>query len=221
MIEAQDGDLYLLSQRIYNFGAIKAVSGAVEFATGNAMSVHPYTTERVFVYSSKKLFNGMIDNVGFVNGIKVEFRSEMNPYEPSICHSGVATASGIASRNGRIFLQSSKGQISIRGILSAANIGETGAQIDIFAHSIEVAPLSSLDVSGKKGGGAISIGNQATRFVHIDRRASLSADATDEGDGGKIVLRGREICAARGDFSAKGKGAQGNDGVIQSSRNGL
>jgi len=83
---------------------------------------------------------------------------------------------------------------------------------------------SSVNVSGKTGGGTILIGgdyqgknadiqNATKTFVHQD--AQLIADATDSGDGGKVIVWGNDITRYYGSVSAKGGVVSGNGGFVE------
>lgn len=219
-VQAQDGDLYLISQKVVNFGTVQAPNGVIELAAGNEILVRPHSTERVAICLSKEDFNGCVDNEGFISAIKVELQAAINPYSLAIRQKGHVEGVGIVSRHGRVLLETN-GQIFVEGTMSASNVNETGGNIDLFGDSVEILPLASLDVSGVKGGGNIAVGNKGTRYVRVDQRAALNADAREHGNGGKIILWGEQVCASMGDLSARGGKTGGHGGFIELSGNGL
>ncbi len=212
-IEAQDGDLYLIAEKIENFGALKAPRGAIEIAAAKEVLVRPFSQEKILIRPSKELFSGGIENEGSLEAAKIELRAALNPFGLAINHTGEAEAAGIYEYKGRILL-AAEGRVSSSGSLRSS-------QIHLSGDAVEVLPFSQIDASGTCGGGSISVGDAQTRYVRVDSRALLSADARDQGDGGKIVLWGENVCASEGTFSARGGALGGDGGFIEISGNGL
>ncbi len=96
--------------------------------------------------------------------------------------------------------------------------GATGGTIDLLGDRLALVG-ADLNASGSYGGGQIRIGGEyrgegaiptaARVWVHGDSR--LQADATERGDGGRVILWADETMAFAGQIRARG-GPQGGDG---------
>jgi len=95
-----------------------------------------------------------------------------------------------------------------------------GKQIALFGPSIELLPSASLDVSDALKGGNIWIGGsfkgnhasiQNARALLIHEGATISANALENGSGGKVIIWSESCTIVNGMISAQG-GPQGGDG---------
>jgi len=148
-----------------------------------------------------------------------------------INNSGVIEANSIGTRNRMIVLSAAtktaglpKQTIKISGTISAAgrNSGERGGTIEVTGQNIRIAG-ATIDASGAAGGGTVLIGGGPPRTggpalastVVIGRDTRIDADATQAGDGGRIVVWADRRTSARGIMSARGGLAGGNGGSVE------
>ena len=127
-------------------------------------------------------------------------------------------------------------KVKVSGPISAAgrSKGQTGGKVEITGEAIELAS-ANIDASGAAGGGTILIGGDVgggspsaiaasipkaalesvpvpnATTTTIDVSTVINASATDNGDGGKVVLWADGITDAYGTVSVDG-GANGGDG---------
>ena len=113
--------------------------------------------------------------------------------------------------------------LALAGTLMAQGYSGHGGEIDLTGGmSRSRAPT---DASGASGGGAINIGGGPHATVALARRAvtryrrdhTISADATDNGNGGHIVSGRTGQTTVAGTFSAMGGPNGGNGGSIETS----
>jgi hypothetical protein len=85
---------------------------------------------------------------------------------------------------------------------------------------------AEIDVSGTNGGGTILVGGdyqgknpdvQNSTITYFGPNAKLKADATDKGDGGKVIVWADDTTRAYGSISARGGANGGNGGFVETS----
>jgi filamentous hemagglutinin family protein len=115
------------------------------------------------------------------------------------------------------------GELDATGAPSARGAGSRGGSIDVRGRDLLLTGTARLDASGPAGGGDIRVGRdgrngtRASRELVIEPGASLTADATDSGDGGSIWALAGTRADIGGRFSAKGGLNGGNGGFIETS----
>lgn len=113
------------------------------------------------------------------------------------------------------------GKVEIAGTLDASNTkqGEKGGNVTVLGEEIDLKDTSLIDASGKSGGGTILIGGNFqgkgpepnAKTVTVEKGAVIKSDATEQGDGGKVVVWADGTTKFAGAISAKG-GKEGGDG---------
>ncbi|MFM2172718.1 MAG: hypothetical protein RLZZ54_645 [Cyanobacteriota bacterium] len=97
--------------------------------------------------------------------------------------------------------------------------------IDVLGDQIELVG-AVLSVSGTRGGGRIRIGGDQrgvnpqllnAKSVLIDQASSISADAIDNGDGGRVIVWSDERTDMHGTITARGGANGGNGGFVETS----
>ena len=129
----------------------------------------------------------------------------------------------IAAEQGRVEVAASREALISGGIdVSSATAG--GGDVVVEARDILVTETASFNASGGTGGGSVQIGGGFQgRNADIDNANSLtvldgaafSADATDAGNGGVIILWSDETTDFAGSISARGAGIVGNGGFAE------
>ncbi|MDA8050113.1 MAG: filamentous hemagglutinin N-terminal domain-containing protein [Rhodospirillales bacterium] len=139
---------------------------------------------------------------------------------------------------GTILVQGIGGSIRIAGTLSASGDGSggTGGAIGLDATgSVAVAKTARLDVSGPASGGLVAVGTTLARArggpgtpagltatnVRIAQGATIDADATASGPGGRITVLSTATTSDHGAISARGGAAGGNGGFAEVSGHDL
>ncbi|WP_156427734.1 filamentous hemagglutinin N-terminal domain-containing protein, partial [Thiohalocapsa sp. ML1] len=139
---------------------------------------------------------------------------------------GRVQARSFTDRTGAIVIDGGdQGRVRVSGELDAtgAVAGSRGGSIDVRGRDLLLTGTARLDASGPAGGGDIRVGRdgrngtRASRELVIEPGASLSADATDSGNGGSIWALAGTRADIGGRFSARGGVNGGNGGFIETS----
>ncbi|HNE42079.1 MAG TPA: filamentous hemagglutinin N-terminal domain-containing protein [Rhodocyclaceae bacterium] len=132
-------------------------------------------------------------------------------------------------QGGSVKIASATGTARVGGDVSADGSAGTGGRIEITGDRVSLVGDATIDVSGTAGGGTLLAGgdwqgknaavrNASTTFVGSD--VTLRADATDSGDGGKIVVWSNGNTRFLGTLSAQGGPNGGNGGNAEVSGKG-
>jgi filamentous hemagglutinin family protein len=186
VIEATAGDVALIGKRVVtgSTSSITANQGIVAFAAGDEVVLAQPGSSRVFVRvdgAAPGTAVNQIDHQGSILAAQAELQAVGgNMFGLAVNASGLINATGVASREGRIFLTSPGGRITVPGALNAKNADGSGGRIDIDAGSAwpgEVNISGALNVSSTSTGGGIFIDGS---YIDIKDSAQLlaSGDST-------------------------------------------
>jgi filamentous hemagglutinin family protein len=129
--------------------------------------------------------------------------NEENLYELAINHAGTADALNIEIDGGsRVVLVS--GQMK-------------GDSVSILGEQVGLIDQGSIEVRG----GTVILGNRETSYVYVGPEVSITADALEEGNGGKVVVWGEKAAAFYGRITARGGEKSGNGGFVEISSMGV
>ncbi|HTV38249.1 MAG TPA: filamentous hemagglutinin N-terminal domain-containing protein, partial [Xanthobacteraceae bacterium] len=135
--------------------------------------------------------------------------------------SGKLSASG--ANGGTISLIASNA-LALTGTLMAQGYGGQGGTVALTANTVTLTG-ATVNASGTTGGGTVDIGGgpHATvpladaQSLLIDATSVITANATDNGNGGHIVVWSGGLTTSLGAFSAMGGPNGGNGGLIETS----
>lgn len=128
-----------------------------------------------------------------------------------------------------IYLDSGEeGTTLVSGVLDASDLsdGGTGGTIRILGDKVALTDDAQVDASGDTGGGTVLIGggrqgqNSEVRnasATRVETETKVSANATGQGDGGKIVVFADDTANIRGSLSASGGPEGGDGGFVETS----
>ncbi|MGA1264430.1 MAG: CHAT domain-containing protein [Prochlorothrix sp.] len=131
----------------------------------------------------------------------------------------------VISPEGRVFLQDTPeslaiapGSTAIAGQLSASSATGTGGQIQVLGQRVSLAD-ATLQANGPTGGGQIYIGGDyqgegltpTAQLTWVDGESVLTANAIDDGNGGKVIVWAEGKTGFWGSIEAEG-GENGGDG---------
>jgi filamentous hemagglutinin family protein len=136
---------------------------------------------------------------------------------------GVVQARSIGLRSGRVVIDGGRegntlvtGQVDVSG----RGAGEHGGEATLLGQQLGLTPTASVDASGATGGGSVRVGGDYqghnaelpnSRYTVLQQGARILADATGQGDGGRVIVWSDQGTRFQGDISARG-GAQGGNG---------
>ncbi|MDK9703258.1 MAG: filamentous hemagglutinin N-terminal domain-containing protein, partial [Sulfuritalea sp.] len=209
---ASGGMVALVAPNVENHGIIQAPNGDVILAAGKSANLVDLQRPEIQVEVNAAANQAL--NVGQLVGRSIGI------YAGAIKHSGIANATTAAlDEKGRVVFKAA-GDTLVAGSISVRNEGGQGGRIEVLGNGVGVLAGATLDASGKTGGGAVLVGGdfqgknpevQNARQTFVASTARISADAIENGDGGKVVVWADGSTEYRGSISARG-GAQGGDG---------
>jgi len=219
-IRADSGDVALIAHTVTNAGSIAAPNGVAALASGTSVLLAPGATERVLVRPQAAAVGGEVVNTGTLQAAQVELRAAGgNPYALAVNAGGSLSALRVDDVGGRVFISAGDGTARVDGHVSA-RAGHHGGHIQVTGQQVHVGGTARLDAAGAAGGGAVLVGGDwqganarvpNARDTIVEAGAVLTADATQAGDGGKVVVWADGSTGFEGSISARG-GAQGGDG---------
>jgi filamentous hemagglutinin family protein len=231
IIAAKHGLIALLGANVQNNGLIQAESGSIVLGAGNVFTLDFYGDQLInFSVDQPASTGGTIKNTGtlLADGGKILVTAEaaQSVIDNAIDMQGVAQAESVDQQNGEIIL-SSDANINVTGTLDASGLtaGELGGTIKVLGNNAHLASTANLNASGDAGGGIILVGGnsrgegpeQDALTTTVDAGATLAANATTLGHGGKIVVWSNNDTEFHGSISATGGALGGNGGNAETS----
>ena len=161
----------------------------------------------------------LVDNAGTVSAsggtVVMTAATAREAARHAINMSGVAEANSVGGRNGAIVLGGgSGGTVRATGRVHAKSDSGGGGSITITGKTIELAG-ADVDASGATGGGTIRIGGDRqgqgnllrADTTSVDTATIIRADATDDGNGGDVVVWSDVFTRFDGLITARGAGS--------------
>ena len=220
-------EVYLIGRQVTNSGNISCPGGYVVMASGDRVFLGEPGTDVVLemdtpdvpdpaqtLEGSGVLNEGTIDAAG---GTIVLAAGDI--YSQAISNTGSLSASVETGDAGQITLTADGGTVINSGSIEAKSDSGKGGTVQVLGDRVGLFDAAEIDASGSNGGGTILIGGDyqgkgeiptASR-TYVSEDSTIKADATENGDGGKVIVWSDETTRFYGDISARG-GAEGGDG---------
>jgi filamentous hemagglutinin family protein len=215
------GRVYLIAPNVENSGIITSPQGEVLLAAGRSVqlvdSADPDLHVVVSAPDDRALNLGSVIAQGGKAGI----------YGALINQRGIVSAdSAVVGENGKIVFKASRDTLLEAGSRTSATGAGQGGEIHVLGQRVALTGDAQVDASGAAGGGTVLIGgdyqgrnaalpNAQQTYVGAD--AVIRADATDAGDGGKVVMWSDQATQAYGTISVRGGPRAGNGGLVETS----
>jgi filamentous hemagglutinin family protein len=224
-ITSSGGDAILIGDSVSNSGAISAPRGTAGLAAGNDILLQPAGSGAPI---SVRAGHGDVRNTGAIAAVQAELAAANGNVYALAGNAGGIEATGTRTVGGHVWLTSNAGGTRISGTVSARDADGTGGTIVATGRSVALSGDASLSADGVKGGGTILVGGDEhggknpsakllgaavanARTTRVGRNVHISANATEAGKGGHIVVWSDDRTALAGTVSAQG-GARGGDG---------
>lgn len=247
IVAAQGGQVLLVAPDVRNSGIIQAPNGQAILAAGHQVELIDPLNPEVSVLvtapdtravnigeivtqgGSAGIFAAIVEQAGIVradsasigeNG-NVVFRASRNV---TVSAGSLTSASGTSA--GTIRIQGQAGTTEINGTVQATGSEGTGGTIHVLGEQVGILDQAKLDASGASGGGTLLVGGdqggknpaiQNARATYVGPGAELQSDATNVGNGGRIIVWGSEAARVHGALSARGGPNGGDGGFIETS----
>jgi filamentous hemagglutinin family protein len=139
----------------------------------------------------------------------------------------LAPGSGVTAdgkSGGSVTVQATAGLNRVAGAVSARGSDGTGGDIRILGERVALLDGAAVNAAGTAGGGQILVGGdfqgrnaevQNSSATYVAAGATLGADATIAGDGGRIIVWSDDKAQFYGSLSARGGPAGGNGGFAE------
>lgn len=220
--EIRADSVYLLGERVSNYGTIKAEKNTVAMVAGDDIYLgHPLNSTSVKI-SKKDSGNSQpkpetgkaaVKNAGTVKAKKAVFGAG-DMFALGIHNTGSIQAKDVQVRG--------KTKVKVSGNIDASSMQDKGGNIEITGSEVEISN-ATIDASGNTGGGKINIGGSFrgegplpnARTTFIDKGTVIKADALQRGDGGEIIIWSDEDTAYYAFLSATGGLEDGNGGFAE------
>lgn len=219
----QAGLVGFVAPQVINDGLIQAKLGKVKLESGDRFTLDLYGDGLVEVSASDAINQQLVSNSGKIAAeggiIQMTAAQARDSVDNIISNTGILQASS-ASQKGGVIILGGNGKVKVQGSLQAS--GKTGGDIQITGKEIDVKK-ASIDASGTNGGGKIRIGGgkqggeniARSETTTIDKDTLINADATENGNGGSVVVWSDNVTDYKGHISAKGGNNAGDGGFAE------
>src|SRR5450830_1081586 len=213
------GSVYLIAPAVENHGIINAPNGEVVLAAGQTVQLVDTGTPGVKVDITGA--EGNVTNLGEI----VSEAGRIGMAGVLVKNSGTLNASSLVREGGRIFLKASQ-DAYVDGAGRIVATGTKGGSIEVLGNRVAVMDQAQLDASGDAGGGTVLVGGDYqgknpdilnANVTYFGPQASIKAEATTNGDGGKVIVWADDTTRAYGNISARGGEHGGNGGFVETS----
>jgi filamentous hemagglutinin family protein len=224
----------LVAPRVRNSGVIEARLGRVALGAANSFTLDFHGDGLLSFGAGSALTEApagggaLVSNSGEIHAdggtVLLTAHALKGVIDQAINTDGIVSATTVSGSEGRIVLSGGDaGTVAVGGTLDAsARSGGQGGTVIATGEHVTVAGGTRVDVSGEQGGGEIALGSTGladvanpyankSQSVTVARGATLNADATERGNGGKVTLWSTDQTIFAGGISARG-GAAGGDG---------
>jgi len=213
------GSVYLIGANVTNEGIITSPKGEVLLAAGQTVNLVDTATPGV-----KVEITGAAGDTTNLGTIAAE-AGRIGMAGVIVRNSGTLNAGSAVEEGGKVFLKASQ-DTYVDGNGRIVATGTKGGQVEVLGNRVAVMDSASIDASGANGGGTILVGGdyqgknpeiQNAQISYFGPNASLKANATDNGDGGKVIVWADDTTRAYGSIEAKGGPNGGNGGFVETS----
>ena len=220
-IIARGGDVVLIapSIEVAQTAVVEAQGGSVVLAAGQSVEVTGRGLEGITLQVQAPTDQAL--NLGSLRGDAVGI------FAGTLKHSGQIQATQASLEGGKVVLKAAgDAYVEGTGQITAISSNGKGGRIEVLGQRVAVTDNALLDASGATAGGVVLVGGDYqgknpnihnASATYFGANATVKADATDRGDGGKIVLWADDITRAYGHISARGGVSGGNGGFVETS----
>ncbi|MBA3696771.1 MAG: filamentous hemagglutinin N-terminal domain-containing protein, partial [Methylotenera sp.] len=224
---ADGGYIVLLGNEVKNSGTLTANNGSVVLGSAQSAVLDFYGNGLVKANLSGDALSALVEQSGTIQADGGAVQLATSSRSSAVNVSGVVQANSLVERNGVIRLEGgNNAKISVSGTLSAAGnvAGSKGGTIEVTGEQVALFSGAKLDASGYSGGGEVLVGGDYqgknaqihnARTTYVDKDATISADAKQNGNGGKVIVWSDDITRYYGNISAQGGANTGNGGFVE------
>src|SRR6185312_15644097 len=221
---ASGGSVALVGGSVLNDGLILANYGSISLDfDGNGLINIQITGELKQRLDAKE---AAVSNKGTLKAeqgtVVLQASAAKDLFTNLVNNSGVIDASGISTDGGVVRLVGNGGNTTHSGSIDVS--GVHGGKIQVLSDKDVLVTGGTLDASGTHGGGEVLVGGDAhganplvqnAERTYVGGDASIRADATETGDGGKVIVWADNLTRADGRIFARGGSTGGDGGFVE------
>ncbi len=232
-ITTLSGYAALIGPQVLNNGIINARMGTAALGAGDQVTLDMVGNGLINLRVERDALNASAINTGTITAdggnVLMTARSANALLDTVLSSEGVIRANALAERGGTIYLDGGpRGVTSVSGKLEASGLGQgqKGGSIAVLGDKVGLLGNASVNVSGSAGGGTVLVGgdfqgaNPAVRNsarTYVGQDVSITADAVNSGNGGKVILWADDVTSFYGNISARGGAQSGDGGFVETS----
>lgn len=216
---ARSGDVVLLGAHVdtEQSALVQAPNGSTILAAGQQVEITGRGLEGIKLQVQAPTDQAV--NLGTLKGGAVGI------FAGTLKHSGLIQATAADLRGGKVVLKAS-GDTFVDGGGKILATGTEGGSVDVLGGRVAVTDQAVIDASGDNSGGTVRVGGdyqgknpdvQNATAVFFGPQATIKADATVNGKGGKVILWADDVTRAHGNISAQGGASGGDGGFVETS----
>jgi filamentous hemagglutinin family protein len=215
-VVSRGGDVVLIAPNVQvgSQAVVQAQDGAAVLAAGQTVEITGRGLEGIMMEVQAPQDSAV--NLGTLKGDAVGI------FAGTLKHSGLVQANAATVEGGKVVLKA-RGDAIVDGQISA-QAGNKGGSIDVLGNRVGLMAGATIDASGAAGGGTVRIGGDFhganagvpnAQRTYVDPTAAIHADATQNGDGGKIAVWADNQTQGFGLITARGGSQGGNGGFVE------
>ena len=245
LIEAGADGVFLLAPSIENSGIIRTDGGDLVLAAGRTVTLTSLDLDGVQVEvqapedevlnlgelvaerGAVGAFAGSIRNSGTIEANSVTVDDDGTVRLVAQGDITLEEGSRVAAEGpsgGEVHIESETGTTWVSGEVSARGSEGQGGTIRLLGHQVGLDG-AQVDASGPDGGGEVLVGGDESGegsvptadSTYVSSDSTVSADALDDGDGGKVVVFAEGFANILGRLSARGGPNGGDGGFVETS----
>ncbi|HTO51322.1 MAG TPA: autotransporter-associated beta strand repeat-containing protein, partial [Burkholderiales bacterium] len=244
------GFVYLVAPTVENHGVITAPNGDVMLAAGKSVELVSAASPdlRVHVQAGGEALNlgrllaesgrvgiygAAVRNGGQVSADSAQLTATGTVIlkaskDVTLDATGTITANG--PHGGLITVQAETGTLLADGKIEARGSVAGGGDVRLLGEQVGLVNQAAVDASGRTGGGTVLVGGDYqgrnrdvpnARATYVGPDATITADATNRGDGGRVIVWADETTQFYGTIAARGGASGGNGGFVETSGHNL
>ncbi len=221
------GYVAMLAAEVRNEGVVSARQGTVAMAAGEKMTLDFNGDRLINVQVEPGKIQALVENQQLIQadgGHVLMTTGAADSLQASVINNAGKIEAGSMTEDGGVIRLSGAQTVLNSGEIRAASGSGNGGRVEMSGENVGVMEGAKVDVSGKTGGGTILMGGDYqgqnpvihnAQKTYIGNHAELLADATDKGNGGKVIAWADKITRHHGHISAKGGKRGGNGGFVE------
>ena len=225
VIRTDGGDLVLAAGRTITLTSLDldGVRVDVQAPEDEALNLGELIAER----GAAGVFAGSIRNAGTVeaNAVTVDEHGAIRLVaQGDITLEAGGRVAAAGPSGGEVHIESTSGTTWVSGEVSARASSGGGGTIRLLGNRVGLAG-AQVDASGPTGGGEVLVGGDESgggsvptaQSTYVSSDSTVSADALDDGDGGKVIVFAEGFANVQGRLSARGGPNGGDGGFVETS----